>query len=87
MSLVDEMRGLALRGEGVLRCLWVAESDGAGGEGRWPTGGVGRMLVDIVEDDAGGGRTRGYLAVAVRVDIESNVIELTSQLVVRACKD
>ena len=82
MSLMDEMRGRALQGEGVLRCLWVAESDGPGGEGRWPTGGVPRMEVLIVEDEAGGGRTRGYLAVAVRVDIENNVIGLTNELVV-----
>ena len=81
MSLVDEMRGRTLRGEGVLRCLWVAESGGAGGEGWWPTGGVRRVEVLVVEDKAGGGRTRGYLAVAVRVDIENNVIGLTNELV------
>ena len=76
MLLMDEMRGRAF--------LWVAESDGAGGgEGRWPTGGVGQMEVLIVEDEAGGGRTQGYLAVAVRLDIENNVIELTNGLVVR----
>ena len=40
------------------------------------------MEVLIVEDEAGGGRTRGYLAVAVRVDIENNVIGLTNELVV-----
>ncbi len=74
MSLMDEMRGRAF--------LWVAESDGAGGgEGRWPTGGVRRMEVLIIEDEAGGGRTRGYLAVAVRVDIKNNVIGLTNGLV------
>jgi len=72
---MDEMRGRAF--------LWVAESDGAGGEeGRWPTGGVGRMEVLIVEDEAGGGRTRGYLAVAVREDIGNNVIESTNRYVV-----
>ncbi len=81
MSLMDKMRGRALRGKGVLRCLWVAESDGLGGEGRWPTGGVRRMEVLIVEDKAGGGRTQGYLAVAVRIDIEDNVIGLTNELV------
>ncbi len=82
MSLMDEIRGRTLRGKGVLRCLWVAESDGAGGAGRWPTGGVLRMEVLIVEDEARGGRTRGYLAVAVRVDMENNVIGLTNELVV-----
>ena len=71
-----------MKGEGVLRCLWVAESDGPGGASRWPTGVVPRMEVLIVEDEAGGGRTRGYLAVAVRVDIENNVIGLTNELVV-----
>ena len=39
------------------------------------------MEVLIVEDEAGGGCTRGYLAVAVRVDIENNVIGLTNELV------
>ena len=80
--MVDEMGGRVMRGEGVVRRLWVVASGSAGGEGRWPTGGVGRMEVLIVEDEAGGGRTRGYLAVAVRVDIENNVIGLTNELVV-----
>ena len=70
MSLVDEMRGLALRGEGVLGCSWCAESDGAGGEGRLRTGASWWMAVGLVEGEAGAGRTRGYLAVAVRVERE-----------------
>ena len=79
MSLVDEMGGRVLRGKGVVRCLWVAESDSAGGEGRWPTGGVGRDIVGVVKDETGVGRTRGYLAVAVKVDRENSVIELTNE--------
>ena len=73
MSLVDEMGGRVLRGEGVVRRLWVAD-DRAGGEGRWCTGGFGRAIVGVVKDDPGDGRTRGYLAVAVRVGGEDSVI-------------
>ena len=61
------MGGRVLRGEGVVRRLWVAD-DRAGGEGRWCTGGFGRAIVGVVKDDPGDGRTRGYLAVAVKVD-------------------
>ena len=68
MSLVDEMGGRVLRGEGVVRRLWVAASGSAGGEVRWCTGGFGRAIVGVMKDDPGVGRTRGYLAVAVKVD-------------------
>ena len=73
--MVDEMGGRVLRGEGVVRRLWVAESDSAGGEGRWCTGGFGRDIVGVVKDDPGVGRTRGYLAVAVKVDGEDSVMD------------
>ena len=79
MSLVDEMGGRVLLGEGVVRRLWVAESDGAGGEGRWCTRGVGRDIVGVVKDEPGVGRTRGYLAVAVKVDRENSVNGLTNE--------
>ena len=75
MSLVDEMGGRVLRGEGVVRRLWVVASGSAGGEGRWCTGGFGRAIVGVVKDDPGVGRTRGYLAVAVRVDGEDSVMD------------
>ena len=74
MSLVDEMGGRVLRGEGVVRRLWVGASGSAGGEGRWCTREFGRAIVGVVKDDPGDGRTRGYLAVAVRVGGEDSVI-------------
>ncbi len=60
MSLVDEMGGRVLRDGGVVRRLWVAAS--------------GRAIVGVVKDDPGVGRTRGYLAVAVKVDGEDSVM-------------
>ena len=70
MSLVDEMRGRALRGDGVLGCSWYAESDGAVGEGRLHTGASWWMAVGLVRGEAGAGRMRGYLALVVRVERE-----------------
>lgn len=68
------MGGRVLRGEGVVRRLWVAD-DSAGGDGRGCAGGFGRAIVGVVKDDPGVGRTRGYLAVAVKVDGEDSVMD------------